>query len=69
MDPELIEMELERRLTVLFGSQTGTAEDVAARVGREGRRRRFQTVVAAMDDYDKVGVLFQKRVETGVMYA
>lgn len=44
----------ERRLLVLYGSQTGTAQDVAERVGREGRRRHFRTQVTAMDEYDKV---------------
>ena len=41
-------------LTVLYGSQTGTAEEVAGRVGREARRRHFQVTVMAMDSYDKV---------------
>ena len=45
---------MARRLVVLYGSQTGTAEDVAGRVGREARRRYFQTTVAAMDAYDQV---------------
>ena len=41
-------------LLVLFGSETGCAEDVAERIGRQARRRRFRTRVIAMDDYDKV---------------
>lgn len=45
---------MARRLVVLYGSQTGTAEDVASRVGRKARRQRFETTVAAMDAYDKV---------------
>ena len=45
---------MARRVTVLYGSQTGTAEDVAGRVGREARRRRFETTVVAMDSYEKV---------------
>lgn len=47
-------MAAERQLLVLYGSQTGTAEDVAARVGREGKRRHFRTRVVAMDSYDRV---------------
>ena len=49
-------MEDERRLLVLYGSQTGTAQDTAERVGREGKRRRFRTRVLPMDSYDKVGM-------------
>ena len=41
-------------LLVLFGSETGCAEDVAERIGRQARRKRFRTRVVAMDDYDKV---------------
>ena len=51
----------ERRLLVLYGSQTGTAQDVAERVGRDGKRRRFRVRVKAMDDYDKVSAHAQKR--------
>ena len=47
---------MARRLVVLYGSQTGTAEDVAGRVGREARRRYFQTTLAAMDAYDQVAL-------------
>ena len=43
-----------RDLLVLFGSETGCAEDVAERIGRQARRRRFRARVIAMDDYDKV---------------
>ncbi|KAI9091819.1 hypothetical protein DFS34DRAFT_681162 [Phlyctochytrium arcticum] len=47
-------MTLERRLLVLYGSETGTAQEVAERVAREGRRRLFRVRVAAMDEYDRV---------------
>jgi sulfite reductase alpha subunit-like flavoprotein len=53
---------MARRLVVLYGSQTGTAEDVAGRVGREARRRYFQTTVAAMDAYDLSQLVFQPAV-------
>ncbi len=43
-----------RRLLVLYGSETGTAQDVAERVGREGRRSHFRTRVLPMDSYDRV---------------
>ncbi|KAI6049985.1 NDOR1 [Marmota monax] len=39
------------QLLVLFGSQTGTAQDVAERVGREARRRRLGCRVQALDSY------------------
>nr|XP_040142630.1 NADPH-dependent diflavin oxidoreductase 1 isoform X2 [Ictidomys tridecemlineatus] len=39
------------QLLVLFGSQTGTAQDVAERLGREARRRRLGCRVQALDSY------------------
>ncbi|XP_037795857.1 NADPH-dependent diflavin oxidoreductase 1-like [Penaeus monodon] len=41
----------DRRLVVLYGSQTGTAQEVAERIGREAQRYFFLATVAAMDDY------------------
>lgn len=38
-------------LLVLFGSQTGTAEEVAERLGREARRRHLRCRVQALDSY------------------
>ncbi|KAJ8300702.1 hypothetical protein KUTeg_022221 [Tegillarca granosa] len=32
-----------RKLLILYGSQTGTAQDVAERIGREAKRRHFST--------------------------
>lgn len=40
-----------RKLTVLYGSQTGTAQAVAERIGRESKRLHFKTVVKSMDDF------------------
>lgn len=42
------------RLLVLFGSQTGTAQDVSERLGREARRRRLSCRVQALDSYPVV---------------
>ncbi|XP_060697241.1 NADPH-dependent diflavin oxidoreductase 1 [Hemiscyllium ocellatum] len=42
---------VERKLLVLFGSQTGTAQDVAERIGREGVRRHFKCRVMPLDSY------------------
>ncbi|KAF2348482.1 NADPH-dependent diflavin oxidoreductase 1 [Trinorchestia longiramus] len=41
-----------RRLLVLYGSQTGTAEEVAERIAREARRRRYWPVVMQMNSAD-----------------
>uniref|UniRef100_K7FNZ0 NADPH-dependent diflavin oxidoreductase 1 n=1 Tax=Pelodiscus sinensis TaxID=13735 RepID=K7FNZ0_PELSI len=41
----------ERKLLVLFGSQTGTAQDTAERIGREAKRRHFHCRVEALDSY------------------
>ncbi|KAM6170482.1 NADPH-dependent diflavin oxidoreductase 1 isoform 2-T2 [Rhynchocyon petersi] len=45
------------RLLVLFGSQTGTAEDVAERLGREAQRRRLGCRVLALDAYPVVNLI------------
>ncbi|XP_036983560.2 NADPH-dependent diflavin oxidoreductase 1 isoform X1 [Artibeus jamaicensis] len=39
------------RLLVLFGSQTGTAQDVSERLGREAQRRHLECRVQALDSY------------------
>ena len=43
-----------RRICVLYGSQTGTAQEVAERIGREARRRHLSATVLALDDYNVV---------------
>lgn len=45
-----------RELLVLYGSQTGTAQDVAERVARDGKRRHFRVRVMAMDSYNTVSM-------------
>jgi len=40
-----------RRLLILFGSQTGTAQAVAERISRETRRFHFSVILSPMDDY------------------
>ncbi len=40
-----------RRLSILFGSETGTAESVAVRIYRESKRYHFESRVCAMDAY------------------
>ena len=46
----------ERSLLILYGSQTGCAQEVAERIGWEGRRRHFNVRVAGMDEYDVLGL-------------
>ena len=43
---------MKRSLIVLFGSQTGTAEEVAERVGREAVRLHFDAEVSSLDNFD-----------------
>ena len=50
-------MGSQRHLVVLYGSQTGTAQDVAERLGRLGRRRHFSVKVAALDEFPVVRTL------------
>ena len=43
-------------LLVLYGSQTGTAQDTAQRIARQAQRRRLQVQVLPLDDYNVVSV-------------
>eukprot|EP00795_Rhopilema_esculentum_P010504 gene10504-19221_t len=52
----------KRTLTILYGSQTGTAEEVAERIGREGKRRHFLCQVCAMDMYDMTKLINEQMV-------
>ena len=47
-------MTNDRKLLVLYGSQTGTAQDVAETLARDGRRCHFNTRVMDMDSYKLV---------------
>ena len=48
--------EERRQVTVLYGSQTGTAQEVAERIGREAKRRYLLARVIALDDYNVVSI-------------
>ncbi|XP_011904265.1 PREDICTED: NADPH-dependent diflavin oxidoreductase 1 isoform X3 [Cercocebus atys] len=48
---------LNPQFLVLFGSQTGTAQDVSERLGREARRRRLGCRVQALDSYPVVNLI------------
>ncbi|XP_005055399.1 PREDICTED: NADPH-dependent diflavin oxidoreductase 1 [Ficedula albicollis] len=52
----------ERRLLVLFGSQTGTAQDTAERVGREAKRRHLRCRVEALDSCDVANLIHEPLV-------
>lgn len=45
-------MSSPRRVLVLYGSETGNAQDVAERIVREAKARHFSPIVMPMDAYD-----------------
>ena len=45
---------LPRHLTVLYGTETGNAEEVAERIARMALRRRIDVHLQNLADYDKV---------------
>ncbi|KAI9467547.1 NAPDH-dependent diflavin reductase [Coemansia sp. RSA 989] len=47
------ETEAQRRVLILYGSQTGYAKDTAFRIGRQAWRRHFAATIQALDDTDK----------------
>ncbi|KAG8141890.1 hypothetical protein E2320_006552 [Naja naja] len=51
-----------RDMLVLYGSQTGTAQDAAERVGREAKRRHFHCKVEALDDYQVANLIHEPLV-------
>lgn len=55
-------------MLILYGSETGTAEDVAELIGREAKRRLFHTRVMAMDTYARAKEGFLLPQETLVVF-
>ncbi|KAK5900433.1 hypothetical protein CgunFtcFv8_025393 [Champsocephalus gunnari] len=49
-------------LLVLYGSQTGTAQDTAQRIGRQAQRRRLQVQVLPLDHYNVAGLISESLV-------
>jgi len=47
-------MSVEWRIVILYGSQTGTAQDVAERLERDAIRRQLSVVIKPLDMYDVV---------------
>lgn len=40
------------KIAVLYGSQTGNAQELAERIWRDSKRFYFRTVIKALDDYN-----------------
>uniref|UniRef100_A0A8D3CNC3 NADPH-dependent diflavin oxidoreductase 1 n=1 Tax=Scophthalmus maximus TaxID=52904 RepID=A0A8D3CNC3_SCOMX len=49
-------------LLVLYGSQTGTAQDAAQRIGRQAKRKRLQVRVSPLDQYDVADLISESLV-------
>uniref|UniRef100_A0AAR2KGX9 NADPH-dependent diflavin oxidoreductase 1 n=1 Tax=Pygocentrus nattereri TaxID=42514 RepID=A0AAR2KGX9_PYGNA len=49
-------------LLVLYGSQTGTAQDTAERIGRQAQRRRVGVRVQALDSYNVANLISESLV-------
>ncbi|KDR16972.1 NADPH-dependent diflavin oxidoreductase 1 [Zootermopsis nevadensis] len=58
MRPSHMEM-VNRKITFLYGSQTGTAQDVAERIWREARIFHFHGPVRTMDDYPVSQLIYE----------
>jgi len=48
------EMSKERRIVIVYGSQTGTAQEVAERMERDAIRRHLFVIIKPLDHYDVV---------------
>lgn len=48
----------KRQMLILYGSQTGCAQDVAERMSRQARRRHFAVRLYSMDEYDRVNFYY-----------
>ncbi|KAM9323499.1 NADPH-dependent diflavin oxidoreductase 1 isoform 2-T2 [Pholidichthys leucotaenia] len=49
-------------LLVLYGSQTGTAQDTAQRIARQAQRRRLQVLVLPLDSYNVANLISESLV-------
>jgi len=50
-----------RRVVILYGSQTGTAQAVSERIYRESKRLHFETKLSSMDDFQPISQLLEER--------
>lgn len=52
----------DKKITILFGSETGNSEDLAERIRREAKNRHFPTKIFCMDDYPILNLIEEKLV-------
>lgn len=52
----------EPGLLILYGSQTGTAQDTAQRIGRQAKRRGLRVQILALDDYNVAALISESVV-------
>ncbi|XP_064630444.1 NADPH-dependent diflavin oxidoreductase 1-like [Lineus longissimus] len=52
----------ERKVVILYGSQTGTAQDVAERLAREAKQRHFSIFLSDLDSYPVAQLIHEKLV-------
>ena len=55
-------MDSRRSLSILYGSETGTAESVAVRLYRESKRYHFHSRVCPMDAYPAAEIVQEELV-------
>ncbi|RZC41878.1 NADPH-dependent diflavin oxidoreductase 1, partial [Asbolus verrucosus] len=55
-------MFTNEKIVILYGSQTGNAQDLAERIWRESKRFYFKSSVKSMDDYNIVELISEKCV-------
>lgn len=51
-----------RRLTIIYMTQTGTSLDLAQRIARQARRKRFDVTLASVDTYDPTELVSEELV-------
>lgn len=51
-----------KKILILYGSQTGTAQDVAERIWREAKRVNLRSTVKCMDDYGVENLIYESIV-------
>lgn len=48
------------RITILYGSQTGTAQDIAERIWRQAKKYQFQATVLPMNEYPVTNIQYDE---------
>ena len=56
-------------MVIFYGSQTGNAQDVAERIGREAERRHLDATIISMDTYDPVQCKLKTFLLVTLIYA